>query len=322
MQLIVSFAPLPADFISALIQDRGIIDIEVVSVHGKPKKEILDMVARADLILGDYTFRHVIDHETAAAARKVKLIQQPSVGYQHIDIDACRKAGIRVANTAGANTVAVAEHSIMAAMCLLKNLFFAARTTAQGNWNQMEVRSAELSGKTWGMVGMGRIGQALAARLIPFGMKVIYYDPCRLSPEIENSLGVTCVPLMELLKAVDVLSLHCPLTKETEGLINRERLVTMKPAAVIINVARGEVVDEAALAIALKEGKIGGAALDVFVEEPIIPENPLLTGAGDKIILTPHVAGVTTEAQGRILAQTIDNLVAVINGQEPVNLVT
>ena len=322
MHRIVSFAPPPAEVIAALLQTRGVTDIEVISVHGKPREEILSMVARADLILGDYTFQHAIDREIVAAARTVKLIQQPSVGYQHIDIAACRAAGIRVANAAGGNTIAVAEHTVMVAMCLLKNIFYAARTTAQGAWNQMEVRPVELSGKTWGIVGMGRIGQAVAARVIPFGMTVIYYDPYRLPPEREQSLGVTYVPLMDLLKAADVLSLHCPLTDETAGLIGREALAVMKPTAVIVNVARGEVVDEEALALALKEGRIGGAALDVFIGEPITPGNPLLAVAGDKVILTPHVAGVTMESQLRIITMTVENLAAVIAGREPINLVT
>lgn len=322
MHLIVSFSPPPAEIIVALMQARGITDIKFISIHGKPREEILGMVAQADLILGDYTFQHAIDREIVAAARTVKLIQQPTVGYQHIDIAACHEAGIRVANAAGGNTIAVAEHTVMVAMCLLKNIFYAARTTAQGAWNQMEVKPVELSGKTWGIVGMGRIGQAVAARAIPFGMSVIYYNLHRLPPKVEQSLGVTYAPLMDLLKAADVLSLHCPLTNETVGLIGHEALAVMKPTVVIINVARGEVVDEDALALALKEGRIGGASLDVFIGEPIAPGNSLMAVAGDKVILTPHMAGATMESQMRIITMTVENLVAVIEGREPINLVT
>lgn len=134
-------------------------------------------------------------------------------------------------------------------------------------------------------------------------------------------MQVTFAELTDVLKSADILSLHCPLTKETTGLINRENIALMKPGAVVINVARGEVIDEQALAEALQNGKLGGAALDVFSVEPIAAKNPLLAVAGDKVILSPHVAGVSQEAQGRILSTTITNIVKVIKGQTPESLV-
>ncbi len=321
MHRIVSFAPLPAEFLASLLGGIGITDVEVAGVHGKSREDILNELGRADIILGDYSFKHPIDREMVAAMRSVKLIQQPSVGYQHIDIQACREAGIRVANTAGANTAAVAEHAILAAMSLLKNIFFAARTTARGEWNQLTVRPQELYGKTWGIVGMGRIGQALAKRLIPFGVTILYYDPFRLSAESERSLGAGYAALDELLKASDIISLHCPLTRETEGLIGVESLAAMKPTALLINVARGEVVDEEALAKALRAGKIAGAALDVFAGEPIAPDSPFLSMDGDRVLLTPHVAGVTIESQMRIITMSIENVAAVLSGREPESII-
>lgn len=321
MHRIVSLSPLPAEFFASLLGGRGITDVEVVGVHGKSREDILKELGRADIIIGDYSFRHPIDRETVTAMRSVKLIQQPSVGYQHIDIQACREAGIRVANTAGANTIAVAAHAICAAMSLLKNVFLAARTTVRGEWNQLTVRPQELSGKTWGIVGMGRIGQALARRLIPFGVAILYYDPFRLPAESERSLGAGYAALDELLRNSDIISLHCPMSRETEGLIGRESIAAMKPTALLVNVARGEVVDEEALADALRAGKIAGAALDVFAGEPIAPDSPFLPMDGDRVLLTPHVAGVTIESQMRIIAMSIENVAAVIPGREPESII-
>ncbi|MEN6473803.1 MAG: 2-hydroxyacid dehydrogenase [Syntrophaceae bacterium] len=321
MDKIVSLAPLPAIIISELFKPYGIESIEVIDASGFAPDEIVEAVKGADYIIGDYTFQRPITAAVARAAKGVKLIQQPSVGYQHIDVAACREAGIMVANTAGANTVAVAEHTIMACLSLFKNIFFAARTTAAGQWRQMEVRPLELSGKTWGFVGFGRIGRAVAERLRAFGVPMLYTDPVRLDAAVEEQLNVTFAPLNDLLKRADVVSLHCPLTPQTAGLIGRENLALMKPTAILINVARGEVIDETALAEALSAGRLGGAALDVFAVEPIDPANPMLKAAGDKLLLSPHVAGVTQEAQGRIITMTIENIVAVIKGGNPVNLI-
>ena len=234
---------------------------------------------------------------------------------------ACKEAQISVANTAGANSISVAEYTILAALCLLKNIFFASRTTAKGEWQQMQIRPVELYGKTWGIVGMGRIGKLLAQRLIVFGVTILYYDPWRLTLESEQLMSVKYVPFYELIKTSDIISLHCPLTEETKGLIGKEELSTMKSSAIIINVARGEIIDENALADALKEGRIAGAALDVFSDEPINSNNPLLKVDNDRLLLTPHVAGVSIESQIRIINLTIENIIAVISGREPVNII-
>lgn len=321
MEKILSLSPLPAIIISELFKMQGVEGIEVVDGSGFSPDQIVEVVPDVQYIIGDYTFQRHIMRAVAQAARQVKLIQQPSVGYQHIDVGACTEFGIKVANTAGANTIAVAEHTVMTALCLLKNMLFAARTTGAGEWRQMDVRPVELFGKVWGFVGFGRIGKAVAERLIPFGPRMLYYDPFRIAEAEEQRYQVAFTTLADVLKSADVLSLHCPLTDETAGLISRENLALMKPGAVIINVARGEVIDEAALAEALRDGKLGGASLDVFSAEPITHANPLLALSGDKIILSPHVAGVSQEAQGRIITMTIANIVKVMQGQAPESLV-
>ena len=321
MKKVVSLAPLPAVIISELFKMQGVEGLEVVDGSGFSPEQIIEAVKEAGYIIGDYTFHRRITREVAQAARQVKLIQQPSVGYQHIDVAACTEFGIKVANAAGANTIAVAEHTVMTALCLLKNILYAARTTAAGEWRQMEVRPVELFGKTWGLVGFGRIGKAVAERLIPFGPRMIYFDPLRIEAAEKKRYQVTFAGFEDVLRSSDVLSLHCPLTNETMGLINRDNIALMKPGAVIINVARGGVIDEPALAEALRGGKLGGAALDVFSEEPIDHANPLLATAADKVILSPHVAGVSQEAQGRIITMTISNIIKVMQGQIPESLV-
>ena len=321
MEKIVNLSPIPKEFLIEFFKMPGVEDIDVVDAGNFAAEQVIEEVKNAEYIIGDYRFQQKITRELLQAAKNVKLIQQPSVGYQHIDIAACSEAGIRVANTAGANTIAAAEHTIMSALCLIKNIFYAVRTTAVGEWRQMDVRPVELANKTWGFIGFGRIGKAVAERLIAFGIRMLYYDVIRIPAEEEKRLQVTFASLSDVLKSSDIISLHCPLTKETTALINRDNIALMKPGAIVINVARGEVVDEQALAEALRDGKLGGAALDVFSVEPIASANPLLAVAGDKVILSPHVAGVSQEAQGRILTTTITNIVKVMKGEIPESLV-
>jgi len=321
MEKIINLSPIPKEFLIEFFKMHGVVDIDVVDAGNFAAEQVIEEVKNAGYIIGDYRFQQKITREVAMAAKNVKLIQQPSVGYQHIDIAACSEAGIKVANTAGANTIAAAEHTVMSALCLIKNIFYAVRTTAAGEWRQMDVRPVELANKTWGFIGFGRIGKAVAERLIAFGIRMLYYDVIRIPAEEEKRLKVAFATLFDVLKSADILSLHCPLTEETTGLINRDNIALMKSGAVVINVARGEVVDEQALADALRDGKLGGAALDVFSAEPIASANPLLAVAGDKVILSPHVAGVSQEAQGRILTTTITNIVKVMKGEIPESLI-
>jgi phosphoglycerate dehydrogenase-like enzyme len=321
MEKIINLSPIPKEFLIEFFKMHGVVEIDVVDAGNFDAEQVIKEVKNAGYIIGDYRFQQKITREVVQAAKNVKLIQQPSVGYQHIDIAACSEVGIKVANTAGANTIAAAEHTIMSALCLIKNIVYAVRTTAAGEWRQMDVRPVELFNKTWGFIGFGRIGKAVAERLIAFGTHMLYYDVIRIPAEEEKRLQVTFATLSDVLKSADILSLHCPLTEETTGLINRDNIALMKPGAIVINVARGEVVDEQALAEALRDGKLGGAALDVFSAEPIASANPLLAVAGDKVILSPHVAGVSQEAQGRIITTTITNIVKVMKGEIPESLV-
>ncbi|HNY64113.1 MAG TPA: 2-hydroxyacid dehydrogenase [Deltaproteobacteria bacterium] len=322
-QVVLSLAPLPAELVKALIlQTQGVPDFDVIEGHGMGQEELEEALSRADAVMGDYTFRQGISSNLVAHARSVKLIQQPSVGYQHIDVGACAAAGIKVANTPGANTISVAEHTVAWGLCLLRNLLPAQRSMREGRWEQMGIKPVELWGKTWGLVGLGQIGRAVALRLKPFGLgRVVYTDIVRADREEEGLLGVEYVELADLLRLSDIVSLHVPLTGATANLLGRDELNAMKPTSYLINVARGGIVDEQALAEALSAGRIAGAAVDVFSEEPVPPENPLLGLPEDRVLLSPHVAGVSNEAAGRIINMATENIARVLKGEEPLYLV-
>ena len=321
--IVLSLAPLPAEVVKAFIlQTPGVPEFEMVAGGEMSDVELKAAVARADVILGDYTFKRGITAEIVSAARGVKLIQQPSAGYQHIDVEACTARGIPVANTAGANTDSVAEHTVAWGLCLLKNLFAAHQATRRGRWEQMTLKPAELRGKVWGIVGFGRIGRAVAERLRPFAPgRILYNDTVRPDEGVEKALGAEYFGLAELLGLSDIVSLHAPLTSATRGMIGAEALGMMKQGAFLINVARAELVDEEALARALAEGRLAGAGVDVFSREPISPENPLLKVESDRLLLSPHVAGVSNEAAVRIITMAAANIARVLKGEAPESLV-
>ena len=319
----LSLAPLSAEIVKLLIrQTPDVPDFEVIFGNEMSKEEVKKAFSSADVVLGDYTFKQKITADILSTARNLKFIQQPSVGYQHIDVDACTARGIKVANTAGANTVSVAEHTIAWGLCLLKNMFHAHTSTKSGGWEQMSIKSADLQGKVWGIVGFGRIGQAVAQRLKPFQLsRIIYRDVHRPEPSVEKVLGVEYTEMINILSQSDIISLHAPLTDATRNIINEAALNSMKPSAYLINVARAELVDEKALAIAIMKGKIAGAGIDVFSEEPVTMNNPLLAVESERLLFSPHVAGVTDETAGRIINMASANIARALKGEKPESLV-
>jgi glyoxylate reductase len=316
---IINTAPLPEARVKEIIESRSEgVAFTFVEAHRMPEEKLVLAIADADILLGDYTGGTPITRRIVQAAKKLKLIQQPSVGYNHIDVAACTDAGIPVANTPGANDIGVAEHTIMLAMACLKNLPFYNARTHEGEWLFTYAQRTgvfELNGKTYGLLGMGRTARAVAARLAPFGVRLLYYDVIRLSNDDEQKYQASFASLEDLLKTADIISIHLPLTEKTTRIIDAEKLALMKTSAVIINVGRGALVDEAALADALRSKKIAMAAVDVFVEEPP-PKNHPLFGL-ENAILTPHLAGSTRESGGRILGMAMDNLIRVTKGEAP-----
>jgi len=323
---VLILSPIPEEVIKTVAASKvSAAELEGVSIatyRGSSQTDLVQAVADADVIIGDYTFNIHMDAAVMRAAKRCIFIQQPTIGYQHIDVDAAAREGIPVANAAGINTFAVAEHTVMLILACLKKLLLAHEKTKRAEWAQDELQLYgvfELWGKTVGIIGMGRIGKEVARRAKPFGPRLIYYDVDRLSPDIESSLDLTYRSLDEVIAQSDVITIHTPLTPQTASLINAERIAKMKPNVIVINVSRGAIIDEAALAKALKDKRIQGAGLDVFSEEPIAQGNPLLSAPNT--ILTPHIAGVTNESMVRAIDLTVDNVVSVLGGQEPIDIV-
>ena len=234
------------------------------------------------------------------AARKVRVIGRLGVGLDNIDVDACASRGITVIPATGANAESVAEYVVAMALVLLRGAYFSSAEVAAGRWPREPLtRGREAGGKRLGLVGFGSIGRITARKAIALGMPVCAYDPqLAASDPVWRESGVEPLELDTLLERCDVVSLHLPLTPQTRGLFDGARLARMKRDAVLVNTARGGIVDEAALAAALRQGHLAGAALDVFSQEPLPAGSPLAGAPG--LVLTPHIAGVTAESNDRV----------------------
>ncbi|MFQ5834533.1 MAG: hydroxyacid dehydrogenase [bacterium] len=255
--------------------------------------------------------------EIIESADKLEVIGRHGVGIDNIDIEAASRRGIPVVNTPNANMVSVAEHTMGFILALAKRLVISDKATRGENFAiREEFAAVDLDGKTLGIVGAGRVGSTLAKKCkAAFNMRLLAYDPY-LSPEKAKEMGVSlCDSLPELLKESDFVSIHVPLTKDTRDLIGEKELKLMKPTAFLINVARGGIVGEKALAKALKEKWIAGAATDVFSQEPPAPDNPLLKI--ENIILSPHMAALTKECVIRMATGVAEGVLDVLRGNKP-----
>ncbi len=254
----------------------------------------------------------------ATPGSKVRILANYGAGYEHIDIEAAKAAGIVVTNTPGAVTEPTADLAMMLMLMASRRASEGERQLRAGQWSGWRPRhlvGQSLSGKLLGLVGFGRIAQATAQRAKAFGMHIGYSTRRRATPEIEAQFGVVYYPTLNALAAeADVLSMHTPGGPETRHLINAERLALMKPTAILINTSRGSVIDEAALAEALAAGRIASAGLDVFEREPVV--NPALL-ALENVVLLPHLGSATIEARTRMGMQAADNLDAFFSGVEP-----
>ena len=251
------------------------------------------------------------------SATKLRLVQLLSAGYDHVDIEAARKAKVPVSNNGGANAIAVAEHTIMLMLAVYKRIVRFHNDVVAGKWrasNPNDSRVYELAGKTLGIVGLGNIGKKVARRAAAFDMKIQYYDIVRLNEDQEDALGARFGLFEELLRSSDVLSLHVPLTDGTRRMMGAREFALMKPGAILVNTCRGPVVDEDALHRALTQKQIAGAGLDVFVEEPPKPNHPLF--ALPNVTLSPHSAGPTWENWTARFRNGFDNIQRVAAGDK------
>jgi len=286
---------------------------EVRMAPSLDEEELLPIVADVEGII--IRANGKVPRRLMQAAPRLKVVGRHGVGVEAIDRAAAAELGIAVVNTPYSNDESVAEHCLGMMLALAKRILEADRALRGGDWEaRYRLIGVELAGKTLGLIGFGKIGQRLA-RMARFGlgMPIVYYDVVAY-PDVEHELGARRASLDEVLSQADVVSVHVPLVKETHGLIGEAALRKMKPSAYLINSARGQVVDPAALLRALQEGWIGGAGLDVFDPEPLPKSHPLLTL--DNVVLSPHMAAHTDEGLYR-MAQVVEDVMAVIEGRAP-----
>jgi phosphoglycerate dehydrogenase-like enzyme len=288
-------------------------EVELVFVDTADDAEKVAKAGDADYILCSWT---PIPARMIEAAPRLKLIQKYGIGVDKIDLKAAAQRGVPVAIAAGVNSVAVAETAITLMLALYKRLCVAHNSLRDGQWLKWELRTGcyELWQKTVGLIGGGAIGRAVAKRLSHgFECRVLYYDAVRLAPETEKAMGMTFTAMADLLREADIVSLHVPLLPETRGLIGAKEFAIMKPSAVLINTARGGVVDEPALIEALRKKTIASAGLDVFAKEPPDQDNPLLRM--DNVVVTPHNGGGAVDTMKRIIGHGFDNIMRVERGE-------
>lgn len=252
--------------------------------------------------------------ELLAAASKLQVVGRLGVGLDNIDLEACRARNIAVCPASGANDVSVAEYVVCTAMMLRRGAYMATARVSAGTWPRNDLIGREVEGAVIGLVGFGAIARHVARRATALGMVVIAHDPfVPISDPVWAEMGIAPVTFDELLKRADVVSLHVPLTDKTKNLIDASMLGQMKRDAILINAARGGVVDERALAAALKAGDLGGAAIDVFDTEPLKGEAAQLFADVPNLVLTPHIAGVTEESNVRVSKVTIENVLRALS---------
>jgi D-3-phosphoglycerate dehydrogenase / 2-oxoglutarate reductase len=252
-----------------------------------------------------------VDAEALAAGVRLLVVGRAGVGTDNIDLDAATRAGVTVVNAPTANTIAAAEHTLALLYALARRVPAADASVRRGEWKRSAFMGLELRGRTLGIVGLGRIGLSVADRARAMEMELLGHDPY-VTEEAAAQHGIRLAPLAELMERSDAVTLHVPLSHATRGLIGAAQLARMKPGAVIINVARGGVVDEAALAAALADGRLAGAAIDVFENEPPTA-SPLLQAPNT--VLTPHLGASTEEAQARVATETVQQVLDVLDGR-------
>lgn len=277
------------------------------------RAELLGILGEAQAVV--VRNRTNVDRELLTHAPNLNVVGRLGVGLDNIDMEACENAGITVCPATGANAPSVAEYVIGAAFALVRGTFAATSQLASGEWPRQVLSSGgELGGRIMGLIGFGAIGQEVAKRATALGMKAVAYDP--VLPKDNAAWTMADRRSFDaLLAEADVISLHVPLTNETRNMIGKDELARMKNEAVLINTARGGIVDEAALSDALRDGAIGGAALDVFDQEPPEAQRMATFEGLSNVILTPHIAGLTAEANVRVSEMTVDNVLRVLSAE-------
>jgi len=282
--------------------------LEVRQMTAEERPRLQELIADYDaLVVRSMT---QVTAELLAAGKRLKVVGRAGIGVDNVDVEAATARGILVVNAPTANLMSATEHTFALLLSVARNVPAADASMKAGVWDRKSFLGVELQGKTLGVIGFGRIGQRVAARARGFEMEVVAYDPF-LDEQAARRLEVELLPIDDLLARADVVTLHVPLSEQTKNLLSAERIARMRPGALLINCARGGVVDEAALLAALTSGHLGGAGLDVYAEEP--PKDLTLV-RHPKVVATPHIGAQTREAQERISKETAEMLLAALSG--------
>jgi glyoxylate reductase len=289
---------------------RAVLDVRGGGTGAPPREELVRAARGAAVLVPTYIDR--VDAALLEALPTVRHVASYGVGVNHLDLEACRARGVLVTNTPGVLANATADHAMALLLAAARRVAEGDRLIRAGGWRAVDpafMLGTEVTGKTLGIVGFGQIGQALARRALGFDLRVLY-----ASPRAVDFPGATRAPLDALLAESDFVSLHTPLTKETENLLSRERLARMRPGAIVVNTARGAVVDDRALADALRAGHVAAAGLDVFRDEPRVPEAYL---GLENVVLTPHLGSGTRETRAAMARLVLDDVLRVARGEPP-----
>lgn len=309
------------DWEVARLKERAPAGLDIVALpQGVTQEEVIKAVADATVII---PWGRTFNLEVARAAKKLRLVQVLSAGTDYLPVNEMAEMGIKTANNFGGNAVAVAEYAVMLMVLAWRQARVQIRQLYEGKYNQGFFERweefHELTGKRVGVIGLGRIGSRVAKRLAGWECEIVYHDVVRIPPADEKAAGARRVPLDELLKSSDIVTLHVPLNRVTRGMISDREFALMKPTAILVNTCRGPVVDEKALIRALQAGRIAGAGLDVQELEPVSMDNPLLRM--ENVVLTPHLAGLSIEAREKSLDFAVHNAMRVAEGKEPESVV-
>jgi glyoxylate reductase len=293
---------------------RAVLDVRGGGPTALPRERLVEAARGAVVLAPTYIDR--VDAALLDALPTVRHVASYGVGVNHIDLDACRARGVLVTNTPGVLTDATADHALALLLAAARRVVEGDRLVRAGGWKAVDpafMLGTEVTGKALGIVGFGRIGQAVARRARGFGMRILYTSPRPVDvPDARH------VPLDVLLAESDFVTLHVPLTRETDNLLSRERIARMRPGAIVVNTARGAVVDDAALAEALASGRLGAAGLDVFRDEPHVPAAYL---GLENVVLTPHLGSGTRETRAAMARMVLDEVLRVARGEQPRNVV-
>ena len=306
---------------SALSELKGVADVDLWHDPEVPPSRA-DLVARVSEVDGILSLlTDDIDDEVMAAAPGLRVVSNCAVGYDNVDVAAATRRGVMVCNTPGVLTETTADLAWALIMATARRIPEAERYLRAGKWKSWSPQmllGQDVYGATLGVVGFGRIGQAVAKRAKGFEMRVLYHDIER-KPEAEEATGAELAELPRLLRESDVVSIHTPLSEQTRHLIGERELALMKPTAVLVNTARGGIVDAKALAAALREGRIFAAGLDVFESEPLALDDELL--GLSNVVLLPHIGSASVATRTRMARMAVENLIAGLKGERPPHLV-